>query len=151
MSSIGGLRAIDELAEEIVSLVYELAHRWDAYFDAKVKQMDAGVTGRQALVLWMAGGETQLSMGELARVLRMDPSSATGLVERLEAKGLATRVADPGDRRGTLIFLTPAGKKLRSKVEDGLVSARPSIEGMTQRDKRVLRDLLKSALNGLPD
>jgi DNA-binding MarR family transcriptional regulator len=49
-------------------------------------------------------------IGELARLWRCDPSTATWLVDRLERAGLAKRLASPQDRRIKLIRLTPKGR-----------------------------------------
>lgn len=49
------------------------------------------------------------SLGELAGRLFCDKANASGLVDRLIAQGLATRVRDPGDKRRVALNLTPAG------------------------------------------
>ncbi|MEO1689570.1 MAG: MarR family transcriptional regulator, partial [Pseudomonadota bacterium] len=49
------------------------------------------------------------AMGELSRMLRVSGGNVTALVDRLEADGLAERRAVPGDRRSSLVALTPAG------------------------------------------
>ena len=100
---------VDELSEEIAGLVHHLVNAWDAYLEARVREMDVGLTGRQATALWMANDP--LSMGELSTQLGCDPSSATGIVDRLERKGLVRRVADPTDRRAKRVELTPEGRK----------------------------------------
>jgi DNA-binding MarR family transcriptional regulator len=59
------------------------------------------------------GGCTQV---ELSRRLIMHRSNITGLVDRLEARGLARRQDNPGDRRAFNVVLTPAGAKLLRRV-----------------------------------
>src|SRR5580704_3179201 len=49
---------------------------------------------------------------ELSRQLIMHRSNVTGLVDRLEARGLLRRRESPGDRRAFNVVLTPAGQKL---------------------------------------
>jgi DNA-binding MarR family transcriptional regulator len=138
---------VDELSEEIAELVHHLVNAWDAYFEARVREMDVGLTGRQALALWMAG--RPLSMGELSMQLGCDPSSATGIVDRLENKGLVRRVADEADRRAKRVELTPDGRRLRRRIEQRLAAARPSVAGLTRTEQRQLRDLLRKAMAGL--
>jgi DNA-binding MarR family transcriptional regulator len=53
-----------------------------------------------------------LRVGELADRVGVDDTTATRLVDRLEATGLATRRSEPGDRRATTVELTPAGAEL---------------------------------------
>ncbi|MGI0053221.1 MAG: MarR family winged helix-turn-helix transcriptional regulator [Thermoplasmata archaeon] len=50
--------------------------------------------------------------GALAQALDISPAAATDLVDRLEARGLVVRSADPEDRRSTRVALTPAGGRM---------------------------------------
>jgi DNA-binding MarR family transcriptional regulator len=54
------------------------------------------------------------TMNELARLLELDKSSVTGLVDRAERRGLVTRVPSTTDRRAVLVRLTDAGRALIS-------------------------------------
>jgi DNA-binding MarR family transcriptional regulator len=53
---------------------------------------------------------------ELSRQLIMHRSNVTGLVDRLEARGLVSRRATPGDRRAFNVVLTPAGWRLVREI-----------------------------------
>jgi DNA-binding MarR family transcriptional regulator len=64
----------------------------------------------RALTLLADGG---LRIGELADGVGVDDTTATRLVDRLEAMGVAERRrSDAGDRRTTTVALTPAGEEL---------------------------------------
>jgi DNA-binding MarR family transcriptional regulator len=52
-----------------------------------------------------------LKMGELSRRMMVTGGNVTGITDGLAKEGLVERVADPGDRRATLVKLTPAGKR----------------------------------------
>jgi DNA-binding MarR family transcriptional regulator len=54
------------------------------------------------------------TMNELARLLGLDKSSVTGLVDRAERRGLVTRAASIADRRSVLVSLTEQGRSLVS-------------------------------------
>jgi MarR family transcriptional regulator, lower aerobic nicotinate degradation pathway regulator len=54
------------------------------------------------------------TMNELARLLELDKSSVTGLVDRAERRGLVTRVPSPADRRSVHVKLTAEGRSLVS-------------------------------------
>jgi DNA-binding MarR family transcriptional regulator len=56
------------------------------------------------------------TMTWLADAWNCDASNATWLVDRLEEKGLAERVAKAGDRRVKLVRLTPLGRRTRAAV-----------------------------------
>ena len=53
-----------------------------------------------------------IRVGDLAAGVYVDETTATRLVDRLEASGVAVRVAVPSDRRATEVVLTAKGKRL---------------------------------------
>ena len=65
------------------------------------KRMEAelGITGPQRLVLRLVGQFPGLSAGELASIVRLHPSTITGVLQRLVASGLLERERDPSDSR----------------------------------------------------
>jgi MarR family transcriptional regulator, lower aerobic nicotinate degradation pathway regulator len=62
------------------------------------------------------------TMQQLARLLELDKSSVTGLVERAERRGLVARVPSPSDKRAVLVRLTDDGRSLVSAAA-GLFAA----------------------------
>jgi MarR family transcriptional regulator, lower aerobic nicotinate degradation pathway regulator len=52
------------------------------------------------------------TMNELGKLLALDKSSVSGLVERAERRGLVTRTPSPADRRAVLVGLTEHGRSL---------------------------------------
>src|SRR5437868_12246913 len=75
------------------------------------KRMEAsyGITGPQRLVVRIVGRFPGISAGGLAEVLHVHPSTLTGVLRRLEARGVLQRKADPSDARRALFGLTPRG------------------------------------------
>lgn len=65
------------------------------------------------LALWNQDG---LGALELGRRAGLEPSSTTGLLDRMERDELIRREADPGDRRAQRICLTHTGKQSQQKV-----------------------------------
>lgn len=65
------------------------------------KRMEAalGITGPQRLVLRVVGKFPGLSAGELAHIVRLHPSTITGILQRLVDRGLLERKRDPADSR----------------------------------------------------
>lgn len=55
-------------------------------------------------------------MSELAAFLELTNGATTGLVERLESRGLVVRAAAPEDARGVVVRLTPAGQRVVDEV-----------------------------------
>ena len=138
---------VDDLTDEIATLVHALVRGWEDYLNARVRELNVGITGRQATVLWMT--RDPLPIGELAQKVGCDPSSATGIVDRLADKGLVRRVADPRDRRTKRVELTAEGKRLRQRIERRVMAASPSLAGLSRTEKSQLRDLLRKAMVGL--
>ncbi len=60
-----------------------------------------------------------LSQIEISRLLIMHRSNATGLIDRLEQRGLLQRRASPGDRRAYRVVLTPAARQLLARILPG--------------------------------
>ncbi len=56
------------------------------------------------------------TMNELARLMQLDKSSITGLVERAERRGLVLRVPSVTDRRSVLVRLTAGGQELATRA-----------------------------------
>jgi len=65
------------------------------------KRMEStfGITGPQRLVLRIVKNRPGLSPGDLARIVHLHPSTITGILQRLERKGLLRRTRDRDDHR----------------------------------------------------
>src|SRR5229473_6468443 len=70
----------------------------------------------QCHVLHLIEPGRPVPMGRLAEALACDASNVTGLVDRLESRGLVRRQPSEEDRRIKVLELTPAGTRLRSIV-----------------------------------
>ena len=74
---------------------------------SKRMESEMGITGPQRLVLRVVGRFPGLSAGELAHIVRLHPSTITGILQRLVARGLLERERDPGDSRRARLRLKP--------------------------------------------
>jgi DNA-binding MarR family transcriptional regulator len=59
-----------------------------------------------------------MSSADLSRKLFVTPSNITGIIDRLEKKGLVERVRKETDRRVSLITLTPSGADVSGMLPD---------------------------------
>ncbi|HEV2075225.1 MAG TPA: MarR family transcriptional regulator [Thermoleophilaceae bacterium] len=100
-------------------------------------------------VLQMLGPSDELPMGALAGGLCCDASNVTGIVDRLEQRGVIERRPDPDDRRVKRIRLTPEGERFREEVMERLYEPPEAIRRLTGAEQRQLRDLLHKALEGV--
>jgi DNA-binding MarR family transcriptional regulator len=138
------------LADQGWALLLQVAfERVHAHFAAVVSELD--LAPMQAKALHELEVEPPISMRDLARRLGADPSNVTGLIDRLEARGLVERRPDPHDRRIKGLALTAAGAKLRQRLFARLYSAPRSLAELSQRDQRCLRDVLERILAASPD
>jgi DNA-binding MarR family transcriptional regulator len=84
-------------------------------------------------------------MSELAEALACDASYITGLVDKLQDRGLVQRLPSPGDRRVKLISLTPEGADTRERLLERCSRPPPFIAALSDSDKTALRDIFLRA------
>lgn len=94
--------------------------------------------------LWREDG---LNVVELGRRAGVEPSTMTGLLDRMERDGMVVRRADPADRRAQRIYLTDEGKRVRQPVLDAVDRTLARVlAGVSEEDllrvKQVLRQVL---------
>lgn len=102
---------------------------------SKRMHAELGVTGPQRLVLRIVGHHGRLSAGELAEILHIDPSSLTGVLQRLEHAELIRRESDPFDRRRALIELTRRGMRLNEEQQGTIESTIAGALSKLPKDK----------------
>jgi DNA-binding MarR family transcriptional regulator len=85
-------------------------------------------------------------MRELALALACDNSNVTGIVDRLEARGLVERRAAPHDRRVKMLVVTPAGADLRRQVKARMEEPPEHLKRLSAEEQEYLRDLLRKAM-----
>lgn len=109
-----------------------------------------GLTAAQYNVLNVLAPEKEgLSQRELSDHLVVDRSNVTGLLDRMEKAGWVRRADDPADRRVYRVTLTPAGRRLWTKVEP-LYRAVVSqvMQGITNRQMADCIELLNRLATG---
>src|SRR5690606_29981884 len=93
----------------------------------------------------------KLAMGtagvtDLARAAEVNPGAMTRLLDRLEAKGLVSRTADPADRRALNIELTESGLAIWQDINKcGERVRERAMAGMSEDERAVLTGLLERA------
>jgi MarR family transcriptional regulator, organic hydroperoxide resistance regulator len=105
-----------------------------------------GLSFPQAHALRLLDPEEPLPMSALAERLICDASNVTGIVDRLEARGLVERRSAEGDRRVKALTITPAGVELRRVVMEIMSEPPAAIAALPAADQRALRDILARAV-----
>src|SRR4029079_15303923 len=88
-----------------------------------------------------------MPMGELAGAMSCDASNVTGLVDRLESRGLLRRSPSAEDRRVKVLSLTPRGAQMRAALLDRMTSAPPTLGKLSAADQRALARILRQLLD----
>ena len=142
---------------ELMRLLWTLDHGLQS--TSKRMAANLGITGPQRLVIRIVGRFPEISAGELADILCVHPSTLTGVLHRLESRGLLHRKRDPSDGRRALLSLTKKGlgfdalrtgtveaavRRALSKVaRDTMVSARAVLESL---GRELMRDNVRGSL-----
>ena len=100
----------------------------------------------QCHVLHLIEPERPIPMGRLAETLACDASNVTGLVDRLESRGLLRRRPSPSDRRVKVLVLTPTGTRLRALLVDRMTAPPAALERLSLREQRELVRILTRLL-----
>ncbi len=130
----------DTLTREVVDLIGAVVARYHReYEEAAAKH---ALTGAQAGVLGLLSVEP-LPMRRIARKLKCEPSNVTGIIDRLEARGLVERRPDPADRRVKLAAPTEEGTRTARSLRDSLDFAREPLAGLSRDERVSLRDMLR--------
>ncbi len=113
---------------------------------AVAAEFDVSPMGLKLLQVLEPGAE--MPMSALAERLFCDASNVTGMVDRLEVRGLLERRDDPGDRRVKRIALTDEGAGVRERVLERLYEPPEAIARLSAEAERLLRDVLRRAVEG---
>ena len=95
------------------------------YFKRELQQYD--ITPSQYALLQCLHAQDGRTPSQLAQALRLDTSSITGVLSRLEKKGLIDRVYSQEDRRSVSIHLREEGEALWAQVDRVIESANAKI------------------------
>lgn len=86
---------------------------------------ESGLSFVQLLLVRNLAARGSVRMGEASEDLALSDGVMTGVVDRLQERGVVTRSPDPSDRRAVRISLTPAGERLARRTlkpyEDAVV------------------------------
>ncbi|MFT3840341.1 MAG: MarR family transcriptional regulator [Myxococcaceae bacterium] len=130
----------------------QVVWRLDHALQSKSKRMSSnlGITGPQRFVLRVLTQRPGLSAGELAQLLHLHPSTLTGVLRRLEERGLLARETDSDDARRAVLKVTNSGKALTAKlgnsVEDVVRKVLASAPKSQAQGARALLGALADAL-----
>ncbi|MFF5531439.1 MarR family winged helix-turn-helix transcriptional regulator [Streptomyces cinerochromogenes] len=144
MSTPSKNRRPDALTLEVVELIGDVVARF--YADYEKAAAEHSLTGPQARLLSLLSLEP-LPMRKLAQKLKCEPSNVTGIVDRLETRGLVERRPDPADRRVKVAAATEEGRRMARDLRENLDFAREPLAALSDDERGSLRDLLRRMLD----
>ena len=111
-------RTNDPQAEAIDRFVADLHDTMTAFRCAGTGRLiRSGVSMTHMHVLWLLQHQGDVPMSRLAELLGVSVSNATGLVDRMEERGLVERVRVPDDRRVVLVRIAADGVAAMDETE----------------------------------
>jgi DNA-binding MarR family transcriptional regulator len=129
-------------AAEATELLFELLQAYKRQFHTFAKEQ--GLSPQQAVTMMHLSPDEGLPMSAIAELLMCDASNVTGIVDKLEARGLAKR-GQGEDRRVKVLTLTAEGERMRSALREHMLTPPGWIADLTREDQRALRDILRRA------
>jgi MarR family transcriptional regulator for hemolysin len=102
-----------------------------------------GVTLPQWRALAQIAKSGGISQVALAGLIDSDPMTVSGVLDRLEKRGLIERVPDPGDNRAKLARITPEGTELVTTAREvGRKLFEGALQGVSEKDRQTVIDAL---------
>ncbi|MFM0739808.1 MarR family winged helix-turn-helix transcriptional regulator [Paraburkholderia xenovorans] len=108
---------------------------------------ELGITSQQGSILFMVASGKCLLAAELAREYGIDASAVTRLVDRLEKRGLLTRIRSSEDRRVVRLAVTPEGHSIACRMPalfNGVLDN--LLGGFTPEEVGFLKSMLRRVL-----
>lgn len=105
-------------SQTFLPLMHELAAAYQAFslYDAEgLRQSGSNLTPSQARVIFTVGGTDGMTCKDIGDATLITKGTLTGVVDRLEEKGLVERWTVEGDGRKTIVALTRRGERVFDK------------------------------------
>ncbi|KIX12462.1 MarR family winged helix-turn-helix transcriptional regulator [Dethiosulfatarculus sandiegensis] len=129
----------------LISLVAGLTQ---VNFDRRLKPY--GVTRSQWIIMAAITEEGAETAADITKIMTLDATAVTRLVDRLEAKGLVRRIQDKADRRVNRLELTEEGQDLYPVLRDEADKTHDQFFGfLAETEEKHLAELLTRIKNNL--
>jgi DNA-binding MarR family transcriptional regulator len=132
-------------AEEAWALIWRITQSHKPRVLELARELDFSPVQLHLLRLLEPAQETPMSA--LAQQLFCDPSNVTGIVDRLQARGLVERREAERDRRMKVVRLTEEGVRMRAQVVSTLSKPPPELAALPLAQQQALRDALREAVS----
>jgi DNA-binding MarR family transcriptional regulator len=141
------LTAETAATQNFLPLMQELAGAYQAFslYDAEgLRRSGSDLTPSQARVVFTIGGTDGMTCKDIGEVTLITKGTLTGVVDRLEEKGLVERWSVEGDGRKTIVALTRRGERVYRKEFPAHVEfLKEKFDGLSARDRQQAISLLQ--------
>lgn len=120
---------------DLLIILHDVARTLRTRFDQKARVSHA-MTRAQWLILSRLERQPGMSQNEMAAICEVEPITVARLVDRLEARGLVERRADPSDRRIRRLHLLPAARPILETINEARESMNARITAGLDEDTR---------------
>ena len=131
-------------AEDFWPLLVEFALSQRSWWVGLCAELDLSPMQGHALRILDPG--RPVAMSTLADALICDASNVTGIVDKLESRGLIARQGDGRDRRIKMLVVTEAGRALRQKLFERAQEPPGSVAAVPPDTRRQLAEILRAVL-----
>ena len=134
-------------SQAFIPLMQELAAAYQAFslYDAEgLRKSGSGLTPSQARVIFTIGGTEGMTCKTIGDVTLITKGTLTGVVDRLEEKGLVERWSVEGDGRKTIVALTRRGERIYQREYPKHVEfLKAKFDGLGAGDRKKATQLLE--------
>jgi len=131
--------------DRIIYLIFTAQQKLRTYLSNTMIRENVRVTPAQAGILFLLAEKDGRTMSELSRILSIDNSTITGLVDRLEKSGLVRRDASLNDRRALHVYINPEGRQEMEKARNIVMKVNREIkDGFTAEEIEAFKKVLRS-------
>jgi DNA-binding MarR family transcriptional regulator len=107
--------ASDGLVDAVVEQLHEMIGMMRCAGTGRM--VKSGISMTHLHILWLLEHHGELTMSRLAELVDVSLSNASGLIDRMEERGLVERIRVSDDRRVVLVRVSPEGERMRDQIE----------------------------------
>lgn len=143
------LQQVQELEDKPGHLARRFQQIAVAVFQAEMDRLGSDITPVQYAALAAVAARPGIDQATLAGLIAFDRATITGVLDRLEAKGLLNRQTSARDRRAREVHLTPQGHETLARIRPGVDRAQLAmVSGLSVPEAAELMRLFKKAVAG---
>ena len=126
--------ADEKITDQVLLAIRQITQAIDLH--SRYLSKHHGLTGPQLIILKEIGKTGEMTVGEVARAISLSQSTVTGILARLENRGLIVRRKSTADRRAVNVDLTDACRQFLAEapppLQDNFLAGFNNLESWEQ-------------------